>query len=63
MELVESELRALGVRALHLEVERSNSSAQRFYASLGFEDRSRFFMMSKRLRDGEPHAADARAGT
>ena len=49
MEQVVSKLRALGVRAVHLEVERSNSGAQRFYASLGFEDRSRFFMMSRRL--------------
>jgi ribosomal protein S18 acetylase RimI-like enzyme len=49
MALVEAELAALGVRALHLEVERANSGAQRFYSSLGFADRSRFFMMSKRL--------------
>jgi ribosomal protein S18 acetylase RimI-like enzyme len=49
MALVESELRGAGVRALHLEVERGNVGAQRFYASLGFEDRSRFFMMSKRF--------------
>ena len=49
MQLVESELRELGVRAMHLEVERANTGAQRFYASLGFEDRSRFFVMSKRF--------------
>lgn len=49
MTLVETELRGLGVRAMHLEVERSNTDAQRFYSGLGFEDRSRFFMMSKRF--------------
>lgn len=54
MALVESELRAAGVRAMHLEVERSNTGAQRFYSSLGFGDRSRFFMMSKRLRTRKP---------
>lgn len=53
MALVEAELRTLGVRAMHLEVERSNTGAQRFYASLGFEDRSRFFMMSKRFRPAD----------
>jgi len=49
MRLVEEELRGLGVRAMHLEVERANTGAQRFYASLGFEDRSRFFMMSRKF--------------
>jgi ribosomal protein S18 acetylase RimI-like enzyme len=58
MAQVESELRKAGVRAMHLEVERSNAGAQRFYASLGFEDRSRFFMMSKRLPAGEPAAGN-----
>ncbi|HEY7840350.1 MAG TPA: GNAT family N-acetyltransferase [Gammaproteobacteria bacterium] len=58
MALVESELRGAGVRAMHLEVERGNAGAQRFYASLGFEDRSRFFMMSKRFPAGKSAAGD-----
>lgn len=47
--LVESAARLLGIGALHLEVERGNKDAQRFYRSRGFEDRGRFRLMSKRL--------------
>lgn len=43
------EIRALGIRALHLEVERENENAQKLYRKLGFEDRRRFFVMSKDL--------------
>lgn len=36
--------RALGVRALHLEVERKNEAAQAFYRRLGFLDHDRFLL-------------------
>lgn len=44
-----AETRAVGIRALHLEVERENENAQKLYRKLGFADRSRFFVMSKDL--------------
>jgi GNAT superfamily N-acetyltransferase len=46
---VETAARSMGIRALHLEVERGNRGARRFYRSSGFEDRDRFHLMSKRL--------------
>ncbi len=49
MHHLEAAARSLGIRAIHLEVERDNERAQRFYESLGFEARRRFFSMSKRL--------------
>ena len=36
----------LGVKAVHLEVDRSNESAQRLYASLGYRARDRYFLMT-----------------
>ncbi|HSF16015.1 MAG TPA: GNAT family N-acetyltransferase [Vicinamibacteria bacterium] len=36
--------RELGVRALHLEVERDNERAQQLYRKMGFEDHERFLM-------------------
>jgi GNAT superfamily N-acetyltransferase len=39
----------LGIVALHLEVARSNSSARRFYESLGFAARDRYHLMSCRI--------------
>ncbi len=47
--LVELEARSMGIGALHLEVERGNHGAQRFYRSNGFDDRDRFYLMSKWL--------------
>ena len=47
--LVEAAARSTGIRAIHLEVERENRRAQRFYRSQGFEDREHFRLMSKRL--------------
>ena len=44
--LVKSEAALLGVKALHLEVARSNESAQSMYKSAGFFPRERFFVMS-----------------
>jgi ribosomal protein S18 acetylase RimI-like enzyme len=46
--LIEGACRVLGVRALHLEVERTNVGAQRFYHRLGFQDHDRY-LLSKRL--------------
>lgn len=48
MGLVEDEARALGVRALHLEVARPNHRAQALYRSAGFAGNDRF-LLSKRL--------------
>ena len=44
--LVKSEAASLGIRALHLEVARTNERAKRLYASAGFVARERFFLMS-----------------
>jgi GNAT superfamily N-acetyltransferase len=41
---VERECRALGVHALHLEVERANTGAQQFYRRAGFIDQGRFLL-------------------
>ncbi|MEY8837744.1 GNAT family N-acetyltransferase [Cribrihabitans sp. XS_ASV171] len=38
-----------GVRALHLEVDRGNETAQRLYARAGFRGRERYMLMSKSL--------------
>jgi GNAT superfamily N-acetyltransferase len=48
LELVEPACRDLGVRMLHLEVERDNPAAQALYRKRGFQDHDRF-MLSKRL--------------
>jgi ribosomal protein S18 acetylase RimI-like enzyme len=42
--LVEEECRHRGVRALHLEVERENTSALSLYRRLGFADHDRYLM-------------------
>ena len=38
-----------GLQALHLEVDRSNSRAQRLYANAGFEAREKYILMSAKL--------------
>jgi ribosomal protein S18 acetylase RimI-like enzyme len=48
MELVARACRELGVRALHLEVERDNTAAQTLYRRFGFEDHDRY-LMTKRI--------------
>ena len=56
--LVKSEAALLGVKALHLEVARSNASAQRMYQSAGFAPRERYFVMSVPLENAlaqQPH--------
>lgn len=47
---VEEQCRRLGVRALHLEVERMNTNAYGVYHKFGFVDHDRF-MMTKVIRD------------
>jgi GNAT superfamily N-acetyltransferase len=44
----EAQCQAFGVRALHLEVERSNSNAHALYRKVGFVDHDRY-LMTKRL--------------
>ncbi len=46
LQLVKVEAAALGIKALHLEVARSNDRARRLYASVGFGARERFVLMS-----------------
>lgn len=40
---------ALGVHAVHLEVAHGNDGAQQFYSAMGFEARSRYFLMTRYL--------------
>lgn len=44
----ETQCRALGVRALHLEVERDNTTAHALYRKVGFVDHDRY-LMTKRI--------------
>lgn len=44
LKFAEEACRSLGVRALHLEVERSNLSARAFYRGAGFEDHDRYLL-------------------
>jgi GNAT superfamily N-acetyltransferase len=44
----ETQCRALGVRALHLEVERDNTNAHALYRKVGFVDHDRY-LMTKRI--------------
>ncbi len=49
LELIESMCRQRGIKALHLEVERRNHTAQGLYRRCGFDLRERFALMSKSL--------------
>ncbi len=44
LRFVEEQCHALGVHALHLEVEQGNTVAQRLYRGLGFRDHDRYLM-------------------
>jgi ribosomal protein S18 acetylase RimI-like enzyme len=46
--LVRSEAASLGIKALHLEVARTNDRARRLYSSAGFTAREKFCLMSVR---------------
>lgn len=49
LELLLAEARALGIRALHLEVDDDNARARAVYEGLGFKVRDRFRLMSRRV--------------
>ena len=51
LDLVAGAASALGVRALHLEVAKSNTRAIRLYDAAGFEARSKYQLMTRRLGD------------
>ncbi len=51
LERVKAQAAEAGVRALHLEVARTNTAAKNFYGKAGFESRERFHLMSCRLGD------------
>lgn len=42
-------LASAGLRALHLEVDKANDTAQRLYTRLGFEMRDRYHLMTRRF--------------
>jgi len=44
IQLAEGSCRSLGVRALHVEVERENTNAQGVYRKVGFEDQDSYLM-------------------
>jgi diamine N-acetyltransferase len=48
LKFVEEYSRSLGVRALHLEVERHNKNAQLLYKKFGFGDHDRYLMTKER---------------
>lgn len=43
---IQSKARRLNIKALHLEVERSNDRARNLYPALGFSSRERFHLMT-----------------
>ena len=59
LEIVEAECRALGVRALHLEVARGNAAGQALYRKRGFRDNDRQ-LLSLRLGPGSGDAGAKR---
>ncbi|MGH7962628.1 MAG: GNAT family N-acetyltransferase [Candidatus Binatia bacterium] len=44
LQFLEEVCRSLGVRALHLEVDRSNTSAHGLYGKVGYVDHNRYLM-------------------
>lgn len=46
---IQQEARALDIQALHLEVARQNTAAQRFYIQANFQSRNKYMLMSARL--------------
>lgn len=47
--LIKDEARKIGVRALHLEVARSNNKAHKFYTRVNFKPRDKYTLMSVSL--------------
>jgi len=55
LRLAQAEAARRGVRALHLEVDRSNGPAQKLYESAGFLRREQYFLMTWRVEtSGKP---------
>jgi GNAT superfamily N-acetyltransferase len=46
LELIKAEATKIGIRALHLEVARTNEIARKLYAGAGFEAREKYVLMS-----------------
>ena len=55
MNFLEAEARKLGIKALHLEVERPNSRAHKFYRQLGFVDHNRYLLSKKLGKERGPN--------
>jgi ribosomal protein S18 acetylase RimI-like enzyme len=51
LEAAAVEAKSLGIRALHLEVDRNNPAARDLYASLGYGLRDRYYLMTKKLAE------------
>jgi len=49
LEQIGTRARDHGIRALHLEVAKNNTRAQRLYAAAGFEARDKYYLMSRYL--------------
>jgi ribosomal protein S18 acetylase RimI-like enzyme len=49
LEIMIGEAQRLGLKALHLEVDRANTTASHLYRKLGFTPRDRFMLMSRAL--------------
>jgi GNAT superfamily N-acetyltransferase len=49
LQLVCTEAKALGIRALHLEVDRSNAKARKLYAGAEYEAREAYMLMTNLL--------------
>jgi len=62
LRLLSNEVSALGIKALHLEVARTNERARRLYQSAGFEARGQFMLMSSRTSSA-PADEDLASGT
>jgi GNAT superfamily N-acetyltransferase len=54
--IVEAACRELGVRALHLEVGRTNTRAHALYQAVGFDDRGHFLLTKRLCPRGSPQA-------
>jgi ribosomal protein S18 acetylase RimI-like enzyme len=58
LEFAAQQAQLLGIRALHLEVDRGNLAAQGLYESLGYRRRDRYFIMTLPADEAIPAAAD-----
>jgi ribosomal protein S18 acetylase RimI-like enzyme len=58
LEFAAQQAQLLGIRALHLEVDRSNRVAQGLYESLGYRRRDRYFIMTLTANEAIPAASN-----